>query len=246
MSMKKPAQHFIAEVPRSITKVGMTIGIDLGDVWSHYCTLNEDGEVVDRGRFRTSPSGVEKWFTDLPRVRIAMEAGTHSIWISEQLQELGHEVIVANVRELRAISHSDRKSDKVDAEKIARYARLDPGILRPIAHRSVAQQETLTLIRARDALVRLRTGAVNSVRGLAKPCGYRLPASSTLTLAKRCVAVLPPGLAQALGPLLQQIVEMTVKIKEYDRAVKQLTETEYPETQALIKVYGVGHLTALT
>jgi hypothetical protein len=58
--MKKPAQHFIAEVPRSITKVGMTIGIDLGDVWSHYCTLNEDGEVVDRGRFRTTPSGVEK------------------------------------------------------------------------------------------------------------------------------------------------------------------------------------------
>ena len=110
--MKKPAQHFIAEVPRSITKVGMTIGIDLGDVWSHYCTLNEDGEVVDRGRFRTTPSGVEKWFTDLPRSRVAMETGTHSIWISEQLRELGHEVIVANVRELRAISHSDRKSDK--------------------------------------------------------------------------------------------------------------------------------------
>jgi transposase len=29
-------------------------------------------------------------------------------------------VIVANLGELRAISHSDRKSDKVDAEKIAR------------------------------------------------------------------------------------------------------------------------------
>ena len=57
-----------------------------------------------------------------------MEAGTHSIWISEQLQELGHEVIVANVRELRSISHSDRKSDQVDAEKLARYARLDPEI----------------------------------------------------------------------------------------------------------------------
>ena len=102
MPMKKPAQHFIAEVPRSITKVGMTIGIDLVDVWSHYCTLNEHGEVVDRGRFRTTPSGVEKWFTDLPKARIAMEAGTHSIWVSEQLQEMGHEVIVANVRELRS------------------------------------------------------------------------------------------------------------------------------------------------
>jgi transposase len=217
--MKKHTQHLIAEIPRRSSRVGTTIGIDLGDIWSHYCTLNEDGEVVDRGRFRTSPSGVDKRFRDLEPVRIAMEAGTHSIWISEQIQELGHEVIVARVRELRAISHSDRKSDKVDAEKLARYARLDPGGLRPIAHRTVAQQETLTLIRARDVLVRLRTGAVNSIRGLAKPCGCRLPASSTLTFAKRCVAVLPPGLSAALSPLLQQIADMTVKIKQYDRAI---------------------------
>src|SRR5260370_6880758 len=132
--MKKPAHHLIAEVPRSSSRVGITMGIDLGDVWSHYCTLNEDGEVVDRGRFRTSPSGVEKWFTDLPRVRIAMEAGTHSIWISEQLKELGHEVIVANVRELRAISHSDRKSDQVDPESLAPYPPPAPHIFLPIPH----------------------------------------------------------------------------------------------------------------
>jgi len=212
LPMKNLTQHHIAEVSRRSSKVGMTIGIDLGDVWSHYCTLNEDGE-VGRGRFRTSPSGVEKWFTDLPPVRIAMEAGTHSIWISDQLQELGQEVIVANVRELRAVSHSDRKSDQVDAEKLARYARLDPKILRPIAHRTVAQQEALTVIRARNLIVRLRTAAVNAVRRLAKPCGDRLPASSTLCFAKRCMAVLPPGLAQALGPVLEQTAEMTKKIK---------------------------------
>src|ERR1700735_3348976 len=95
--MKKPAQHPIAEVPRRQAKVEITIGIDLGDVWSHYCTLNQDGGVVDRGRFRTTPKGIEKWFTDVAPARVAMEAGTHSIWISAQLQELGHEVIVANV-----------------------------------------------------------------------------------------------------------------------------------------------------
>jgi transposase len=100
----------------------MTIGIDLGDVWSHYCTFNQDGEVVDRGRFRTTPKAIAKWFTDLHSTHVAMEAGVHSIWINEQVQELGHEVIVANVRELRAISHSHRKSDQVDAEKLARYA----------------------------------------------------------------------------------------------------------------------------
>jgi transposase len=141
-----------------------------------------EARLLDRGRFRTTPSGVEKWFTDVPMARVAMEAGTHSIWVSEQLRELGHEVIVANVREVRSISHSNRKSDTVDAEKIARYARLDPEILRPISHRTVAQQEALTLIRARNLIVRLRTAAVNSVRGLAKPCGYRLPASSNWEL----------------------------------------------------------------
>jgi transposase len=225
--MKKPAQHLIAEVPLRRSRVEMTIGIDLGDVWSHYCTLNEAGEVVDRGRFRTSPKGVEKWFTDVPPARVAMEAGTHSIWISEQLQELGHDVIVANVRELRAISHSDRKSDQVDAEKLARFARLDPKILRPIAHRTVQQQEALTLIRARDLIVRLRTAAVNAVRGLTKSCGYRMPASSTRCFAGRSLAVMPPGLAHALGPVLEQIAEMTLKIKQYDRQIQQLGQTEY-------------------
>src|SRR5215469_3364029 len=105
--MKRAAHQAIAEVPRRQSTVEMTIGIDLGDVWSHYCILDVHGDVIDRGRFRTTPKGVERWFTDVPVCRIAMEAGVHSIWISEQLEALGHDVIVANVRELRAISHSD-------------------------------------------------------------------------------------------------------------------------------------------
>ncbi len=163
--MKKPAQHLIAEAPRKHAKVELTISIDLVDVWSHYCTLNQEGEVVDRGRFRTTLKAIGKWFTDLPPIRVAMETGVHWIWISEQLQELGREVIVANVRELRAISHSDRKSDQIDAEKLARYARLEPNILRPISRRTVEQQQALTLIRARELLVRLSTAATKAVRG---------------------------------------------------------------------------------
>ncbi|MGA8672965.1 MAG: IS110 family transposase [Terracidiphilus sp.] len=241
--MKKPAQHLIVEAPARQSMVEMTIGIDLGDVWSHYCTLNEAGEVVDRGRFKTSPKGVEKWFSAVPPARVAMEAGTHSIWISEQIEELGHEVIVANVRELRAISRSDRKSDQVDAEKLARFARLDPQILRPITHRTVQQQEALTLIRARDLIVRLRTAAVNAVRGLTKSCGYRMPASSTECFAKRSLAAMPQGLAQALSPVLEQIAEMTVKIKHDDRKIQQIAQTE---TGALLQVFGIGYITALT
>ena len=61
------------------------------------------------------------------------EAGTHFLRVSELLHKLSHELIVANVRELRAITHNDRKSDRVDAQKLARYARVDPQILRPFA-----------------------------------------------------------------------------------------------------------------
>ena len=94
---------------------------------------------------------------------------------------------------------------------------------------------------------------MNAVRGLTKSCGHRMPASSTRCFAKRSVAVMPPGLTQALGPVLEQIAAMTLKIKQYDRQIKQydrqiqqLGQAKYPETQALLKVPGVGHLTALT
>jgi transposase len=87
------------------------------------------------------------------------------------------------------------------------------------------------LIRARDLLIRLRTAAVNAVRGLTKSCGHWMPASSTRCFAKHGLAVMPPRLQQALGPVLQQIAEMTLKIKQYDRQIQLLTQTEYPETQ---------------
>jgi transposase len=109
--------------------------------------------------------------------------------------------------------------------------------LRPIAHRTVEQQEALTLIRARALMVRLRTAAVNAVRGLTKPCGYRLPASSTRCFSKRSLAVMPLGLSKALDQVLEQIAEMTIKIKHYDRQILELTQTEYTETQALLKVH---------
>ena len=225
---------------------GVTIGIDLGDQWSYYCVLDEAGEIVEEGRFRTTPGALAKHFDGLSRARIAMEAGTHSIWINEKLLEFGHEVIVANVQELYALCRSDRKSDRVDAEKLARYARLDPEVLRPIEHRSVAQQEALTLIRARDVLVRIRTTTVNAVRGLVKPCGYRLPSASTKSFAQRCLAELPESLLPALRPLVEQIQLMSEQIREYDRLIVEMTQVSYPETQALVKVHGVGALTAMT
>ena len=224
----------------------LTIGIDLGDHWSQLCLLNADGEILERSRLKSSPHSFTQRFAALAPARIAIEAGTHSLWVKELLAELGHEVLVANARELRAISASDRKNDKADAEKLARYARVDPAILRPIVHRDSQTQADLLVIRARAALIRMRSLAINAVRGLIKPFGYRLSACSTDSFVTRCWTELPSEYSVLLAPLLEQIASLTQQIRSADRQVEQLADTQYPEAAALQQVPGVGPLTALT
>src|ERR1700681_3449252 len=152
----------------------LTIGLDLGDRISHYCILNEAGEVILESKLPTTPKGIEEVFSKIPRSRVALETGTHSPWVSRQLTQLGHEVIVAHARNVRLIGESSRKDDRLDARILARLARLDPRLLSPVQHRSAEAQVHLTVIRARAALVGARTALVNSARGLAKYYGERL------------------------------------------------------------------------
>jgi transposase len=92
----------------------MTAGLDLGDKYSYLCLLDsESGEVIEEGRLRTTARTSDD-SSEQP-MRIAIEAGTHSPWVSRVLEECGHEVLVANARKLRPIYANKRKTDEVDA-----------------------------------------------------------------------------------------------------------------------------------
>jgi transposase len=225
---------------------GLTIGIDLGDKRSCYCVLDGDGNKIGEASMSNTRPAIAKHFGGLKRARLALETGAQTGWISRELEALGHEVIVANARELRAISGSGRKSDRRDAEKLARYARVDPSILRPVRVRGAQAQLDLTRIRARDALVRARTLLVNAARGLAKTRGQRLVRSVTASFGKRSQAVLEAELAAVLEPLLEQIDALGEQIQRYDQQIEQQAAECYPETAALDAVPGVGPLTALS
>jgi transposase len=134
------------------------------------CVLDGAGAVVEEGRVATTAAAFRRRFSTVPRARVALEAGAHAHWISRLLAEAGHEVIVANPRRLRLIYENDKKSDRVDAESLARVARLDATLLAPVRHRESASQAALALLRARDTLVRARTQLVNHVRGTVKVC----------------------------------------------------------------------------
>jgi transposase len=79
----------------------------------------------------------------MARSRIALEIGTHSPWISRLLSELGHEVIVANARKVRLIGESRKKDDRLDAQTLARLARIDPELLCPVKRRKMSSIEIL-------------------------------------------------------------------------------------------------------
>jgi transposase len=140
----------------------VTAGVDIGDKYSYLCLIDTvSGEVVEEGRLRTTPEAFRRRFASEPSLRIAIEAGTHSPWVSRLLEECGHEVLVANARKLRLIYANKRKTDEIDAENLARLARLDPKLLYPLKHRGENAQAHMALIRSRQALVGCRTQLVN-------------------------------------------------------------------------------------
>ena len=107
----------------------MTIGLDLGDRSSHYCVLDESGRILTESKTATSPNAMKEVFGNLARARITLETGVRSPWVSRLLSKFGHEVIVAHARNVRLIGESRRKDDRLDAQTLARLARIDPQLL---------------------------------------------------------------------------------------------------------------------
>jgi transposase len=225
----------------------MTAGLDIGDKYSYLCLIDQQsGEVIEEGRLRTTPEALRRRFASEQPLRIAIEAGTHSPWVSRVLEECGHEVLVANARKLKLIYANKRKTDEMDAENLARLARVDPKLLYPLKHRSQECQAHMAIVRSREALVGTRTQLVNHVRGAVKSFGGRLPKCPARSFHKRASEHIPEALLAALGPILEQIGSLTERIRDYDRKLETVCQEHYPETQLLRQVEGIGALTALT
>ncbi len=233
-------QHVTATFPET------TMGLDIGDRLTHVCVLDAVASVRERLRFPTTRSGLAKAFSDRPPCRVVLEVGTHSPWMSRGLEAMGHEVIVANAREVQSITRSTRKNDPADAEQLARLGRSDPKLLRPIRHRREPIQRGRAWLSVRRKLVDTRMSLVAQARGLTQALGERLPACKPeafvrkLRQAKGVVGF--PG----LDTLLEVIEVLDTKIRDLDRELVRLCKETYPETELLTQVPGVGPVTALS
>lgn len=221
----------------------VTVGLDLADQWSDWAAVDAGGEVVGRGRVRTASVQLQKVFGELAPSVIAMEVGTHSAWVSRLLRSFGHTVVVANARRVALIHRNRRKTNRIDAEFLARLARADQQLLFPVTHRSEKSQVDLTVLRTRDVLVRTRTKLINHVRGSSKSFGVALPKYSAESFARRSRASVA-AVAVTLTMVLDQIEALDERIRELDRTIETMLK-HHPDAARLTQIAGVGPLTAL-
>jgi hypothetical protein len=96
-----PALRTVGQIgttaPKEVTQVGdfsnaapaLTVGIDLSDRFTSFCVLDQQGEILEEGRVRTTPEAFLRRFSSEDRSRVVMEVGTHSPWASRLMSELG-------------------------------------------------------------------------------------------------------------------------------------------------------------
>jgi transposase len=221
------------------------IGIDLSDRTGRFCAIDGEGKKIAEGSIALRTPELEKWARSIAPTVMAIEAGTHSPWISRLLARCGHDVIVANPVKVALITKNVHKTDPVDAEYLARLARVDRELLFPIQHRGEQAQIDLQVIRTRDVAVKVRSTLISHVRGAVKSFGARLSKCSTEAFVNTTRKEIPEALKTALDPIFVQIDQLTKTINGYERQVLKLVEQRYPEVERVAQIKGVGALTGL-
>lgn len=229
----------------SMPTLTQALGLDVGDRRSSFCLISAAGEILDEDSVATTKDTLTSLFDRMESCRIVVEACGHVHWIASLAKECGHEVIVANPRELRLISKSGRKNDRNDARTLARLGRVDPELLRPIKLRGEACRATRALLHARDQLVRMRTKLVTFTRGQVKSFGGRVPKCSAESFHNQAGAHVPELLRAAIEPMLETLAQLRVSIRAFDKEIERVSKERHPETGVLRQVRGVGPVLAL-
>jgi len=220
-------------------------GTDVHQNFTEVCILDEDGVVRERSRIRSSRRGLERYFSSKPSLKVVLEAGGSSPWVSRLIADCGHDVTVCSPRRVRLIAESTLKNDEIDAEVLARLVRIDPGFLGSVRHRSEEAQILRSKLIVRSSLVEARTKWTNTVKGILRALGFRVPSGAPKTFSNRARSVkLPADVAVAIEPLLRQLEQVSDEIARCEEELKALAST-MPEVVHLQSIPGVGLITSL-
>jgi transposase len=202
------------------------IGIDVHKTESQLCILGAGDELIER-RVRTTPERFAAVLGDRPGARILLEASTEREWVARCLEQLGHEVIVAdpNFAPMYAARSRKIKTDRRDARALAEACRL--GAYRPAHRLSDAQRHVRGRLTVRDALVRTRTGYISVIRARLRQDGWRVPTGSAEGFIRRVLALSLPGrLRSELAPLLAVMRQVNQQLAYSDERIAAVARAD--------------------
>src|SRR2546426_10888365 len=149
------------------------VGMDLGKKESQVTILSEAGELIEK-RMRTERERLVEYFKDRPKAKILMEASTISEWVARVLEELGHEVIVADPNYAPMYAQRSRrvKTDRRDAHALAHACKA--GTYRPAHRTSTERRDLRARLAVREAVVRTRAAWITRIQPRVRRDGCRL------------------------------------------------------------------------
>lgn len=220
------------------------IGIDVHKDESQICRLTEEGEILEQ-RVVTRRERFAAVLGQRPRARVLIEASTESEWVARCLEDLGHEVIVAdpNFAPMYATRSRRVKTDRRDAQALMDACRL--GAYRPAHRTSDAQRQVRALLTARDNLVRTRIREIQVMRALLRREGLRVRSGQTSSFGQRMDEVaVPEWLRAILAPVRTVMDEVNRQLVGVDRTIQQVVRGD-PVVQRLCTTPGIGPVTAV-
>lgn len=221
------------------------IGIDVHKVSSQLCIQTVDGEILEV-RIPTTRESFKKFLGERAPARILMEASTESEWVARCIEELGHEVIVADPNFAPMYSTRSRKvkTDKRDARALCDACAL--GAYRASHRTSDASRDSRAHIAVREVLVQTRTKYISLARSLLRQQGHRVPSGGAPTFSKRVLSLeLPKSLCTELAPLLAMMEQLNKQIARIDKQLERLVASS-PIAERLCTTPSVGTVTAVT
>jgi transposase len=226
-----------------------SLGLDLGVESAEACLLTRTGEVEARFSLQLTPEDLAATLRDVEPLVIVLEASTVSSWVARELEKLGHDVVVCNPRRLKLIAGSTLKTDVLDAETLARLARLhqlDPKLVAPCTVRSRETQLHRSLLSVRDQLVEQRTANISHVRSILRSDAIRANVWDPRAFARKVGAMsLPDDLRAVIEPLLRMIQELNDNIANIEHRLDKIAASE-----AVVgrwrEIPGIGLMTSLS
>ena len=219
-------------------------GLDLGKKSSRFCVVDEERRIVRQDAVKMREDRLTAVFGSMPPMRIALEACGNGFWVADLLEEMGHTPIVVDPGRVKAIGAARIKHDRLDARVLAELCCAD--LLPVVDRQSLSQRLRRMPVVGRDVLLRMRTMAINTVRGLLASEGVLLAPGREgrfLELADDALEEAPAEMVTAVVPVLDHIEQLNESIAQYDDALSELARED--ETMKLLMTApGVGPLTA--